>query len=96
MATRPKKKQLPSRTTLRKILSEAAFDPREEGTPLNVIATTAGRNYHTNRALEMIREASDALELNGEASTFHEKMRMAMGLLALAVAEAPPVPAEAT
>lgn len=68
------------------------FDPREEGTPLHVIATTAGRDYHVNRGVEMIREAVDALELSGEAKTFHEKMRMALGLLALGIAEAPPLP----
>jgi hypothetical protein len=56
---------------------------------MNIIATTAGRNYHEIRAIEMIRDAVDSLDFNGEAEVYQEKMRMAIGLLALSLSEAP-------
>jgi hypothetical protein len=81
-----KKMQLPSRTAIAKVLSGAVLDPRAEG-PFHVIATTAGRQYHEMRAVEMIREAVDAFELNGELTTYMSKMSMALSLLALAMLE---------
>ena len=68
------------------MLSSAVEDPRADG-PLNLIATTAGRQYLEMRAVEMIRESIDAFELSGEVNTYMSKMRMSLTLLALAMIE---------
>lgn len=67
------------------------FDPRAEQTPFHNIAVTAGPDYLHNRAMEIIREGIDAFDMSGDTSTYHEKMSLAIGLLALAKTTMPTV-----
>lgn len=74
---------------MRKILLECLHDPREPEGVFQNIATTAGRDYHQNRAIEIIKNGADALEYDNDHKTYHDRMRLAIGLLALAIAETP-------
>lgn len=88
---KPKKKVLPSMTTVRKVLMSCLFDPRAEQTPFHNIAMTAGPDYLHNRAMELIKEGVEAFDINGDTETYHDRMQLAIGLLALAKAEMPVV-----
>lgn len=78
-------------TAIRKVLMSCLFDPRAEQTPFNSIAVISGPDYLHNRAVEFIREAVDAFDINGDTETYHNRMQLAIGLLALAKAKMPTV-----
>lgn len=46
---------LPSKTAIKKILMESAFDPRKPG-PMKVIADIRNHDYYKLRAIELIHE----------------------------------------
>lgn len=79
----PKKKttskRKPSLTQIRKILREAAFNPRDVG-PLSIIADVGDSNYYIMRAIE------ELMKVKGPAEKF--RMIQAIQLVALAVADA--------
>ncbi len=94
-------KKQPSLSQLKRLLAEAAFDPRSPG-PMKVIVDISSVDYLLNRSVEFISEAiaakkrvanycSNGPELGvrvpGEVARFHECIRLATGLLALARAK---------
>lgn len=75
MASRSKQ---PSKTAIKKILSECAFDPRKCG-PMKVIADVGYPTYYATRAIEMLTETPAGVQSKHE-------VQMAIGLLALYLA----------
>ncbi len=73
------KKLLPSKKSLREILMQSLFDPREQG-PMQVILSQNDPRYFEFRAIEMIKEA----QLAQEPLVYHEKMSKAITLLGMA------------
>jgi hypothetical protein len=69
-------------------LSESSFNPRADG-QFKVIAESGGRQYYELRAFEIVREGAEAVEMDGDHATYHEKLKMAISLLALARAVTP-------
>jgi hypothetical protein len=79
-----KKPQRPSKTKIKKILSECAFDPRANG-PMKVIVEMNDTFYYTGRAQEFISNGTIALA-NGDIEPAKVAIRNAISLLALALA----------
>lgn len=64
-SSKAKKSSKLSMTNVRKVLSQAAFNPREPG-PLNVVANSGNPSYFETRAIEYIAEAGiDRMNLQG-------------------------------
>lgn len=70
-------------TKIRKVLSRCRFDPRAGG-PLKIIVDMHGENprYLEDRAIEMIREAQMAINIDN--NVYSLKMDHAITLLAMA------------
>ena len=84
---------LPSMKQLKRVLSQAAFNPRLPG-PMSAMVKIADRNYLEKRAIEFISEAeSDRLASVGETLTgvpwkeedYVKNLRRAIQCLALAI-----------
>lgn len=67
----------PSKTRIKQILRDCAFDPRRPG-PLAIITEVGTRDYYECRAIELIREA--------QLGNHKESLQKAIALLALAIA----------
>ena len=65
----------PSKTSIKKALSEAAFDPRKPG-PMQIIMETGNAEYYIQRAREILAVYLDA--------PIPDKLDQAMALIALA------------
>jgi hypothetical protein len=95
------KKSLPSKKTIRELLVESVFDPREINTPFSIVIGMQDPNYCESKAVEMIHEAKLALiPFAGENTSepvltnYHEKIAKAISLLALARSLRGPVQSE--
>lgn len=64
----------PSKTAIKKILSECVFDPRKTG-PMKVITDVGHPNYYVTRAQEALA--------NVPGTQSKQEVQMAIGLLAL-------------
>lgn len=73
------KKLQVTKTDIRKVLAESAFDPRENS-PLRIVAEVGDPIYYMTRATELIRDAQ-VYPVNVE-----DKIGQAISLLALAKA----------
>jgi hypothetical protein len=73
----PKKRQLPTKTLIRKALVEAQFDPKTDST-MGIIASLHDHRYAELRAIEFIRE------LGIPGADWREKLDKALAMLALA------------
>lgn len=76
-----RKQTQPSQTSIRKVLSESAFDPRVPG-PLKVIADTGNVEYLVTRAIEFLREGQYGADATRPMD--RDKLTQAISLLALA------------
>lgn len=74
----------PSLTSLKQLLVRCAFDPRKPG-PMKAIVESGDRNFWELRAIELIREAQDAIE-QGHNNFYHDQITRAISLLALSKA----------
>ncbi len=83
MASQSSKPKPPSMTQVKKALAECSFDPRADG-PMKIVADVGRRDYYEIRAFELVREAQECLEMDKSIDGYHDKMRKAIGLLALA------------
>jgi len=88
-----KKISLPSMKQLKRVLSQAAFNPRLPG-PMSAMVKISDRNYLEKRAIEFVSEAEacrfvkkntgpDAL--NWEEEEYQKHLRRAIQCLALAI-----------
>lgn len=75
-------------STIRNLLKESVVNPRTDSS-IQIIAETGNRGYYEARAFEMVRAASEALEDDKDEASYHENMKMAISLLALARATVP-------
>ncbi len=69
----------PSKQSIRKILMDSLFDPRDKATPFSIVVDMNDPKYLENRAIEMIREA----QICQPAEEYNEKIVRAISLLAL-------------
>ena len=77
-------------STIRNLLKESVVNPRTD-VGFQIIAETGNRGYYESRAFEMARAASEALEDDKNEAAYHDNMRVAISLLALARATVPQV-----
>lgn len=73
-------------TQIRKVLSSAAFNPKDKSGPLAIIVDVDNSDYYMRRATELIREG---LEMRNPSDT----LLMAIRLLALTIAKEEKEPA---
>ena len=76
----------PTITLIRKMLKEAAFNPKESG-PMKVLADMQDPHYYEVKAIELIMEAK-AIRMHQKwwrnNTRYHEALNQAIQLLALA------------
>lgn len=75
---------------IKKLLSEAAIDPKSDTGTLGLVANYEGPDYMELRSAELIREARVFI-INGEYEEYKKRILTVIGLLAVAAIQREPV-----
>lgn len=76
------KKRVLSKTLVKEILNESAFEPKER-TPFKIVISMENPGYCELKAVELINEAQMASNAE-QSEDYHNKITQAIALLALA------------